>query len=53
MHAVDAIHGDLGNGDKADDHHLFQKGETPEIKALLPVVKPWEPWNGANQTESR
>jgi len=40
MHAADAIHGDLGMVTKADIIICISKsGETPEIKALLPLVK--------------
>lgn len=40
MHAADAIHGDLGNVLKDDIVICISKsGNTPEIKALLPLVK--------------
>lgn len=40
MHAADAIHGDLGNV-QADDvvMCISKSGNTPEIKALLPLLK--------------
>lgn len=40
MHAADAIHGDLGNVLKDDIVICLSKsGNTPEIKALVPLVK--------------
>lgn len=40
MHAADAIHGDLGMIQKTDWIIIISKsGESPEIKALLPLVK--------------
>ena len=40
MHAADAIHGDLGNVQKEDVVICISKsGDTPEIVALLPLVK--------------
>lgn len=40
MHAADAIHGDLGNVQKADVVICISKsGDTPEIKALIPFLK--------------
>jgi len=40
MHAADAIHGDLGNIQKEDVVICISKsGDTPEIVALLPLVK--------------
>lgn len=40
MHAADAIHGDLGMI-QSDDHLIIisKSGESPEIKALVPLVK--------------
>ncbi|NQX96565.1 MAG: KpsF/GutQ family sugar-phosphate isomerase [Flavobacteriales bacterium] len=40
MHAADAIHGDLGNVLKDDIVICISKsGDTPEIKALVPLIK--------------
>ena len=40
MHAADAIHGDLGTVAKEDIVLFISKsGDTPEIKALVPLVK--------------
>jgi arabinose-5-phosphate isomerase len=40
MHAADAIHGDLGNVQKADIVLCISKsGDSPEIKVLVPLVK--------------
>ena len=40
MHAADAIHGDLGTIQKDDIVILISKsGNTPEIKALIPLLK--------------
>lgn len=40
MHAADAIHGDLGLLQKEDTAMLISKsGESPEIKALIPIIK--------------
>ena len=40
MHAADAIHGDLGNVQNDDVVMCISKsGNTPEIKALLPLIK--------------
>ncbi|SNZ00325.1 KpsF/GutQ family sugar-phosphate isomerase [Flagellimonas pacifica] len=40
MHAADAIHGDLGTIQKNDVVVLISKsGNTPEIKALLPLIR--------------
>ncbi len=40
MHAADAIHGDLGNVQKADIVICISKsGSSPEIKVLVPLVK--------------
>jgi len=40
LHAADAIHGDLGNIQKGDVVICISKsGNTPEIKALLPLIK--------------
>jgi len=40
MHAADAIHGDLGTVQGNDTVVLISKsGNTPEIKALLPLIK--------------
>ena len=40
MHAADAIHGDLGNVQTDDVVMCISKsGNTPEIKALLPLLK--------------
>lgn len=40
MHAADAIHGDLGNVQANDTVLCISKsGNTPEIKALLPLLK--------------
>ena len=40
MHAADAIHGDLGNIQKDDVVICISKsGNTPEVKALLPLIK--------------
>ncbi len=40
MHGADAIHGDLGNVQKEDAVICISKsGNTPEIKALVPLVK--------------
>ncbi len=40
MHAADAIHGDLGNIQRGDTVLCISKsGNTPEIKALLPLLK--------------
>lgn len=40
MHAADAIHGDLGNVQTHDVVMCISKsGKTPEIKALLPLLK--------------
>ena len=40
MHAADAIHGDLGNVQKQDIVLCISKsGNSPEIKALVPLVK--------------
>ncbi|MGB0888361.1 MAG: KpsF/GutQ family sugar-phosphate isomerase, partial [Vicingaceae bacterium] len=40
MHAADAIHGDLGNVLKDDVVICLSKsGDTPEIKALVPLIK--------------
>lgn len=40
MHAADAIHGDLGNVQPDDVVILISKsGESPEIKALVPLIK--------------
>ena len=42
MHAADAIHGDLGIIQKDDIVICISKsGNTPEIKALLPMLKRW------------
>ena len=40
MHAADAIHGDLGTVAKEDIVMFISKsGDTPEIKALVPLIK--------------
>lgn len=40
MHASDAIHGDLGSLQVEDTAMLVSKsGESPEIKALIPIIK--------------
>ncbi len=40
MHAADAIHGDLGNIQQDDVVICISKsGNTPEVKALLPLIK--------------
>ena len=40
LHAADAIHGDLGNIQNGDIVMCISKsGNTPEIKALLPLIK--------------
>lgn len=40
MHAADAIHGDLGNVQPDDVVIIISKsGESPEIKALVPLIK--------------
>jgi len=40
MHAADALHGDLGNVQNNDMVMCISKsGDTPEIKALLPLLK--------------
>ena len=40
MHAADAIHGDLGNIQKADVVICISKsGNTPEIEVLVPLIK--------------
>jgi len=40
LHAADAIHGDLGNIQNGDVVMCISKsGNTPEIKALLPLIK--------------
>jgi arabinose-5-phosphate isomerase len=40
MHAADAIHGDLGMIQQGDTVIVLSKsGDTPEIKALIPLVK--------------
>jgi len=40
MHAADAIHGDLGMVQRGDIVLLISKsGESPEIKALVPLIK--------------
>ena len=40
MHAADAIHGDLGKGQKDDVVICISKsGNTPEIKVLVPLIK--------------
>ena len=40
LHAADAIHGDLGNIQSGDVVMCISKsGNTPEIKALLPLIK--------------
>lgn len=40
MHAADAIHGDLGMVQKEDPVIIISKsGESPEIKALIPLIK--------------
>jgi arabinose-5-phosphate isomerase len=40
MHAADALHGDLGAIRKADVVMVISKsGESPEIKALIPLIK--------------
>lgn len=40
MHAADAIHGDLGLLQTEDTAMLISKsGESPEVKALLPIIK--------------
>ena len=40
MHAADAIHGDLGNVQKNDVIICISKsGNTPEIKALIPLIR--------------
>src|SRR5438876_11574529 len=42
MHAGDAIHGDLGIIQKEDVVICISKsGNTPEIKALAPLLKAW------------
>ena len=41
MHAADAIHGDLGTIQKNDVVICISKsGNTPEIKMLVPLIKP-------------
>lgn len=43
MHAADAIHGDLGMIKKEDCVMVISKsGESPEIKALIPLVKSFQ-----------
>ena len=40
MHAADAIHGDLGMVQKGDVVIILSKsGESPEIKAIIPLIK--------------
>ena len=40
MHAADAIHGDLGMVQKGDIVLILSKsGESPEIKAIVPLIK--------------
>ena len=40
MHAADAIHGDLGMIQEGDNIICISKsGETPEVKALVPLIK--------------
>ena len=40
MHAADAIHGDLGMVQKGDIVIILSKsGESPEIKAIIPLIK--------------
>lgn len=44
MHAADAIHGDLGMIQKDDIVIIISKsGTSPEIKALIPLIKPSNP----------
>lgn len=46
MHASDAIHGDLGSLQVEDTAMLVSKsGESPEIKALIPIIKAQNPIN--------
>lgn len=43
MHAADAIHGDLGMIQKDDVVIIISKsGESPEVKALVPLIKKFE-----------